>query len=130
MKPRVATAILTAVIGVGIAGCTQSEPTLAPVPQELPDRPALNSVPDDAHYVQTSTGMGGFNYPLEEGQPFYVVDLDADRVIAEGVASDKGELKYQNGDVIVNGRTLYDANEPVSRRVGLFVKRELVQDPD
>lgn len=125
MKRTIGTTLLAATLCVGIVGCTQDEPTMAPLPQELPDRPVLDSVPDDATYVQTSTGMGGFTYPLKKGQPYYIVDLDADRVIKEGVAERDGDLEVKDGKITFDGESMFDGVMEGGRRIGLFVKGDL-----
>ncbi len=120
-------ALLSGCLGFGLAGCMTTEPTMAPLPRELADRPTLRSVPADSHYVATSPGMGGFTYPLLKGQPYYVVDLEADRVLSEGVADRDGELELKDGKVTFAGRTLFEGEAEGGRRIGLFVKRELQQ---
>lgn len=127
MKCAICTALLAGCLVVALAGCRTTEPTMAPLPQELPDRPALNSVPDDSHYVAMSPGMGGFTYPLIDGQPYYIVDVEADRVLSEGVADRDGELELKEGKVTFAGRTLFESETEGGRPIALFVKRELQQ---
>ena len=128
MKCSLCTALLIGCLAVGLTGCQTSEPTMAPLPNELPDRPALNSVPDEAHYVAVSPGMGGFTYPLLEGQPYYIVDVEADRVLNEGVADRDGDIELKDGVVTFAGRRLFESETEGGRRIALFVKRELQQE--
>jgi len=122
MKRFMSAALFVSAVTVLMTGCQEkAESVYLPVPPEIAGGPDLDSVPDDAVRVAVMSGTGSFEFPIYEGQRWYLVDEKADNVIKSGLATREGTLKVGRDGASINNQEVWDGNAENIDNMALYL---------
>ena len=120
MKRFVTNTLFAAIVGVGLAGCASRAPEVVNF-EELPNRPTVKSAPQDSTFVARTVAPGGLTFDVPKGYRYYLVDLEADRLITSDVAKRAGKLEVGNEGAEFDGDSIWKGDTQGAGQIGLFI---------
>lgn len=103
-----------------LGGCASDEPEIHMFDTITP-RPAVDSVGDDTLFVAQMSGPGGFTFDIPRGYRYYLVDLEADRVLHSGITESSGKLEVGKDGATFDGDDIWEGDTQSAMDIGLFL---------
>ena len=118
LKKMVVLALPVAALSLG--GCASNDPQLVTFDTITP-RPDVDSVGDETLFVAQMTGPGGFTFDMPRGYRYYLVDLEADRVLTSDVTTEAGKIEVGKDGATFEGEQIWEGDTQGAQQIGLFI---------
>lgn len=107
-------------VALVLGGCRSDEPEIHMFDTITP-RPAVDSVGNDTLFVAQMSGPGGFTFDIPKGYRYYLVDLEADRVLHSGVTERSGKIEVGKDGATFRGDSIWEGDTQSANQIGLFL---------